>query len=54
MTLAWASIIMFSKIIFDKFNTKIPCILEKTQLNKSKNFKLIKEFVFVTIFSSIL
>jgi len=54
MTLAWASIIMFSKIIFDKFWEKLPCILKYTKLKKSKNFKLIKEFIFVTIFSSIL
>ncbi len=54
MTLTWASIIMFSKFIFDKFWEKIPCILKYTKLKKSKNFKLIKEFIFVTIFSSIL
>jgi hypothetical protein len=53
MTLTWASIIMFFKIIFDKFNKNLPCILEKTKLKNSKNFRLIKEFVFVTIFSSI-
>jgi len=53
MTLTWASLIMFSKFIFDKFKKKIPCIFNNTKVSKMKNYSILKEFIFVTIFSSI-
>jgi len=54
MTLTWAWVIMFSKMIFDSFKLKIPCILKFTKLKKSSKIELVQEFVFVTVFSSIL
>jgi len=54
MTLTWTSLIFISKFIYDKYRKSIPCILKFTKLKNIKNFKLLKEFIFVTIFSSIL
>ena len=54
LTLAWASIIMTVKFVYDKIHSKTPCALALTPLKKSKHFGLIREFTMITVISSIL